>query len=133
VVLDVTTRAQIITTLVAAINAQLPDSVRAYDLDDLPGERPDTYVEITLSRRPIDESRRADGSLSFVGYRLGTRVVARYATSARAAQGRCSAALDFVSMTFPDGATAVIEFETEDDVAPDDGWFSALTDWTFSI
>lgn len=132
-VLVVTTREQIVTTAVAAINAQLPDDVRAYNLDDVPAKRPATYVEVTISRRFIDDARRADGSLSFDGYRLGTRVVARYATSARTAQDRCRAALDFVSLAFPDGAGAVVEFETEDELEPDDGWFSALTDWTFSV
>lgn len=128
-----TTRDQVLEGVVAAINAVLPADVRAYDSDDVPTPRPKTYIEVMVSRRFIDDERRADGSLSFTGFRIGTRCVARLSSNVRQAQTDVTAALDFVTLTFADGLSGVVEFETEDEPRPDDGWFSALTDWIVSL
>lgn len=121
--------AALVAAVVAAVNAQLPAHVRAYALGDLPSSLPETYVEVSVHRRYIADTARADGSLSQHGYRILTRRVAKKAPNAYELSTRLNAALDFNTLTVGDHEV-VVEFETSDLPAPDDGWFSAADYWT---
>lgn len=113
---------------VTAINAKF-STTRAYELDDVPATRPDYYVEVAVSRRLVSGNRRGDGSKSFKGYRLTTRVVALTITNARLLEQKVTEALDFVALG---SDVTPVEYETSTSVDPDDGWFSGVTSWTFS-
>lgn len=121
--------AALVEAVVAAVNGQLPAAVRAYALGDLPQSLPDTYVETSVHRRFIADTVREDGSLSHYGYRILTRRLAKKAPNAYELSSRLNTALDFATLTV-DGHEVVVEFETSDLPAPDDGWFSAADYWT---
>lgn len=118
--------------VVEAINAQLPARVRAYALEDVPDALPPAYVEVSVSRRYVGDGHRGDGSLSRRGYRILTRRVAEDADDAHQFATRITAALDFATLAVGDQET-VVDFETGDQVAPDDGWYSAADYWTCSL
>lgn len=116
------------TAAVALINAKF-SSTRAYELDEVPATRPESYVEVSVARRPIRGNQRHDGSPSFKGYRLTARFVAQSITNARLLEQKTTEALDFIALG-PD--VTPVEFETATSIDPDDGWFSGVTSWTFA-
>ncbi len=120
------------TAALAAINAQF-STPRAYSLSDVPATRPPEYVTALLIRRP-GARLNAGGSTGIVGYRLRVRAVSQASDSnVRNSLEKCRAALEFKRLTVGGKSTTPIQFETEDDVSGDDGWFAAYDDYTFAI
>lgn len=119
------------TAVLAALNASLTPKV-AYDYDEVPAERPDNYVEISVSRRFGGEPRLT-GRKGSTGWRVTTRAVSRYVSDARLMQEKCRTALEYVRLTVGGETTTPIDFESEDPVGPDDGWFSGLITWTYVL
>jgi hypothetical protein len=119
---------------VAALNAALPLSARAYDLDDLDqmAELPAMYVEVTVSRRYGGDPRNAGGK-GRTGWRVGTRFVAQRQGNAEHLKTLVTAALEEVRLTVSDQQTTPIKFESAEVIGPDDGWFSGLTLWTYAL
>lgn len=103
----------------------------AYDLDDIPATRPDTYVEVMVSRRFI-EAGRMTGKQSRTGWRITARAVAKKTGNARTVHKKVTEALEDVRLNVGGVLTSPIQFETEDPVVEDDGWFSGLTSWTYT-
>lgn len=118
--------------VVEAINAELPDRIRAYSLEDVPASLPPAYVEVSVARRFVGDGHRTDGSLSRRSFRILTRRVAEDADDAHQLAQRITDALDFATLTV-DGQETVVDFETGDLPAPDDGWYSAADYWTCSL
>lgn len=121
---------------VEVIKARLSAAAKApaYDVDeieDLP-KLPVNYVEVHLSRR-FGGERRADGSLDAIPRRLSTRVVSQTVTNARLLEERVRASLEFNTITVGGRTSTPIDYETSDSIEPDEGWFSALTDWTYVL
>lgn len=120
----------------AALNARLGELSTpraAYDLDNLPPELPDAYVEVTVSRRFIEGSPRSDGEKTSKGWRLFTRAVARTSGNAERLHELCSEVLEFNELAVDGQRTTPLEFETADPVQPDEGWFSGAWTWTYLL
>lgn len=121
------------TAVLAALNAALPASVRAYDLDDVPSPRPANYVEVTISRR-FGGERRLTQQTGVIGWRIAMRAVSQTSVgNARVALERCRKALEFKPLTVAGETSTGVQFETEDPADYDDGWFSGLYAMTYTI
>ena len=117
----------------AAMNTDLPDSVPAYDLNDVPSPRPAEYVTALLLRRQ-GARLNTGGSTGVVGYRLLVRAVSRTSPdNVRKSLETCRAALEFKRLTVGTQTSTPVQFETEDDMGSDDGWFAAYVDYTFTL
>lgn len=116
----------------AVLNAALTPKV-AYDFDDIPATRPADYVEVSLHRRFGGESR-ASGQKWVTGYRLAVRSVSQASVSdARLMRLKAKTALESKFLTVSGETSTPIQFESEDPIGPDDGWYSGLTLYTFTI
>ena len=115
----------------AALTAQ---SAAPYDLDDLKAlaTPPAQYTEVTVSRR-FGAQNRATGSTGRVGWRITTRAVAKTVSNAREMRKRTAAALSYVRLTVDGDQTTPIQFEGEEPIGDDDGWWSGLTTWTYTL
>lgn len=119
--------------VIAALNAGLPASVRAYDLDDLPATRPADYLEVTVSRRAGGELR-STGATKTAGWRVTTRAVSKVSVSnARTTLNKARLALEFVNLSVGGKTSTPVQFETQEAVEPDDGWWSGLIAWTYAL
>lgn len=119
--------------LLAKLNTALPAAVRAFDLDEVPTPRPREYVEITLSRR-FGGSRRLCQRTGITGWRVTVRAVSQASVSnVRKSLETCRKALEFQQLTASGETSTGIQFETEDPADPDDGWFSGLHAYTYTI
>lgn len=102
-----------------------------FDLDEVPSRPPDNYTQVTVTRRFGGEQRSSgerDGRL----YRATTRQVGKTVSNARNLRTK-SAGLEGAVLTIGSATSTPIEFETADDIGPDDGWFSGLETWTFAL
>lgn len=122
----------VLAAVVARVNTGLSFGA-AYDVDDLPATLPDDYVEVSVSRR-YGATGRACGWQATVGWRILTRAVSRtYADNARRLTAQTRAALEYAVLAAT-GAEAFestpVQFETAEEVGPDDGWWSAVTTYT---
>lgn len=119
----------------AAIFAALTGANAApYDLDELrdPATRPAAYNEVTVSQRAGAPNRNV-ASTGRTGWRITTRSVAKTVTNAREMRSRARTGLLYVRLTVDGAVTTRIQFESEEPIAEDDGWFSGLTSWTYTI
>lgn len=120
------------TAALAAINAEFT-TTRAYDLEDVPNDRPADYLEVSLSRR-FGGNLKQGGSMDVVGYRLTVRAVSQHSVSnVRHSLDKAREALEFVRLTIGASTTTPIQFETEDPADYDKGWFSGLLAFTFAL
>lgn len=127
------TAQQTMTAALAALNAALPAAVDAYDLDKVPSPRPAEYVTALLVRRS-GARLNSGGTTGIVGYRLRVRAVSQTQTAnVRKSLETCRAALEFKRLTVGSQRSTPIQFETEDDMGGDDGWFAAYVDYTFTL
>jgi hypothetical protein len=104
----------------------------AYDLDDIKAlpSPPARYVEVYLTRRfggPLRGDSR-DAELR----RLSTRVVADTVTNGRLIEDRIADAFRHSTLSVAGTATH-IEFESGAAFGWDDGYWTALTDWTLAL
>ena len=112
---------------IAALNAS---NAAAYDHDDVPATLPPYFTQVTVSRRfgGVMRGERPTSTL----YRATTRAVAKNVTTAREMRRR-AAQIEGTSLTVGGEKTTPIQFEAEDAINPDDGYFSGLTYWTFAL
>lgn len=126
------TAQQTAAAILAVLNPAL-DPRQAFELDEVPAERPSEYVEITLTRM-FGGQRRNCGGIGTTGYRLTARAVSQFAVSnVRKSLETCRAELEFLRLVVGDRTSTPLQFETEDPAAYDDGWFSGLHAYTFVI
>jgi hypothetical protein len=118
--------------VLTALNTALTSNMRAYDYDEVPATRPDNYVEVTVSRR-FGGDNRAVGSTGRVGWRITTRPVAKTVSNAREMRKRVTTALNAARVTVSGDKSTPIQFEGEEPIGPDDGWYSGLSTWTYAI
>lgn len=125
------TEEQHATAIKAALTAQ---QAAPYDLDDLKAltSPPSQYVEVTVSRRYGGEER-ATGSTGRIGWRISTRAVATTISNAREMRKRAVTALLYARLTVDGDKTTPIQFEGEEPIGDDDGWYSGLSTWTYAI
>lgn len=125
-------RDDIAADLLAIINAALTPR-DAYELDDVPQPRPNEYVEITVSRYDASEKRQ-DGFAGTSAWRLTCRYVAHRITNVSRMQQLVRDAFPHPTCITVDGVeSTAVAFEVEDAITPDDGWFSGLDTFTFTL
>lgn len=121
------------TAVLAVLNAALPDSYPAYDIDDVPSPRPSRYVEVSTSRR-AGGNLRASAETATGGWRVTTRPVDQFSvTNARKAANTVRVALEFARLSVGGKTSTPVQFETSDPIEADDGWHSGLTAWTYAL
>lgn len=122
------TEAEQVAAVLALLNVDA--SPVAFTLADIEEDAalPTYYVEVGLTRR-FGGAYRVAGGVSTRGYRLTTRVVALDESNAREIQRRVTVRLEDAYV----GDSTPIEFETADEIRPDNGWYSGLTTWTYAI
>lgn len=119
--------------LVERLKAQLPARVGVFDIHDVPPARPAEYVTVLLIRRP-GGPRNMGASTGVTGYRVRVRASSNAsASNVRNTLDRCRTALEFRPLTVGTGLTTPPQFETEDDITEDGGWFAAYDDYTFAL
>lgn len=104
----------------------------AYDYDDAPAALPGVYVLVTVSRR-YAEPAYASGLRGTTPVRLTTLAVGRTVDEARWARQRVAAVVDESQTTVDGLVTTPVQFETETPIEPDDGRYSGLTAWTYTV
>lgn len=113
-------------TILAALNAVLGDA-DAYDIDEVPAERPDKYVAIDITRRWVPE-RRFGGKVMLPGYFLTVEYHARNVHDVRSMREKAVAALEDVILS---GDIGPFTFATAAEVSARDGWFDSADTFTF--
>ena len=116
----------------AVIAALKAASAAPYDLDEIPAALPTYYTEVTVTRR-YGGVQRASAQRGTQSYRITTRAVAKTVSNAREMRKRTQAALNEARLTIGGRTSTPIQFETEDVIGPDDGYYSGLTAWTYVI
>lgn len=86
---------------------------------------PNYYTEVTVTRRFGGEQRNGGGA-GTTGWRITTRAVAKTEGNAREMRRRAG----LIERTTVGDSTPVA-FEGADPIAPDDGWYSGLSTWTY--
>lgn len=115
----------------AVVAAYLALGALPYDLGNVPGNRPEKYTEITVTRRFGGEQRSSgerDGQL----WRITARQVGRVFQNAQNLRAKGSA-IEGAVLTIAGGTSTPVEFETAEVIGPDDGWFSGLETWTYAL
>lgn len=116
--------------LLAALNAKLAPK-KAYDLDEVPTTRPDSYVSFSVVWRFGGEAR-SDGYVGTDGARITTTYVARTITNARLMRSKVVDVFRHGHVAIADDV-AIISRETGDPIGEKDGWFTGWDDWTFTV
>lgn len=121
--------------VLAALNADLPVGRKAYDIDEVPSPFPESYLEVSVTRR-YAEYAGASSRRACEAWRVTTRSVGhRSVTNVREMHRRATAVLEGARLTVDGSLTSPIQFETEDPVGPDGDsteWFSGLISWTYT-
>lgn len=122
--------------VLAQINAGRPSGAtwQAWDLDDLNElvSKPGNYVEVTVSRRPTDGGTIAVAA-RIDAWRIDTRVVGESVTNVRGIRTHIRNQLENVVLTIGGLATTPIQFETAEEILPDDQQFyGGSTSWTYT-
>lgn len=115
-----------------AISAALPTWATAYEVGSVPTTLPSNYVEVSVSRRYIDDGARADGAIGTLSYRVSTFVVAQMKVNAQTLVASVTGALDFTTLAVGEDSTTVM-FETGDPAALDKDRYSAMHTWTCNL
>lgn len=117
---------------IAAFNAHLPATVRAYDRSEVPSPRPAEYVEVGAGRIFGGEPR-ACGGVAVTGFRITARALSQISVNnANESLRDCDAALEAQRLAV--GADwGLVSFESGDDPAYDDGWFDGVHTYTTAI
>ena len=116
----------------AVIAALKAANAAPYDLDEIPSTLPTYYTEVTVTRR-FGGVQRNSAQTGTQSYRITTRAVAKTVSNAREMRKRTQAALNEARLTIGGRTSTPIQFETEDVIGPDDGYYSGLTAWTYVI
>ncbi len=108
--------------------------VDTYLIDDLKGmnQLPANYAELHLSTRGRGDVRRAGRAVP-TGYRAQVRVVCGTVGNAYLALDRADTALTGRRITVAGQESTPLDAQPSDLPAEDDGYYSALAEWTFTL
>lgn len=98
------------------------------------GRLPAHYTEVYISERVTDPRHRYVGGIGSRAYRIQTRAVAKIEDNAETERAKAAAALEERFLTV--GGTessAITRGSTDNPIAPDDGWFSGLSEWLLNL
>ena len=95
------------------------------------GTLPAFYTEVFVTER-ISEYRRI-GGIGCRSWRVQTRAVAQLEDNAEQERAKTVTALEEKFFTVGGvESSAITRGATDDPIAPDDGWFSGLSEWTYT-
>lgn len=125
-------RAQVITVLSAAGCTPLTaaERVKAAAAGTLPAH----YTEVFITERVTSPEYRRMGGMECRSWRVQTRAVAKLEDNAETERAKAAAALEEQFLTVGGvESSAIVRGATDDPIAPDDGWFSGLSEWLFNL
>ena len=126
------TEQQVASTVLAAINAALPTSVRAYEPSKVPATRPGEYAVVTVVRRGGGSARA--GRHGTKGWSVYIMAASRSSeTNARNTLQRAGDAIESAVLSVAGVESTPIRFDNARAVAPDDGWFTGVKTYTFAL
>ena len=126
------TESQVVAAVLAAVNAALPATVRAYEPSKVPGSRPAEFVQVTVVRRSGGTARA--GRRSTRGWAVYFMAASRTSeANARNSLRLAGDALENRALIVGDESSTPVEFNTARPVSPDDGWFSGSSVYHFAI
>lgn len=126
------TESEVMAAALAAVNAALPASVRAYEPSKVPSKRPGEFVTVTLARRAGGSGR--SGRYSTTGwalYLLGASLTSE--ANARNSLEKARTALEGKPLVVGDESSTPVRFDNARPVSPDDGWFSGSSVFHFAL
>lgn len=126
------TEAQVIAAVLTAANTALPATVRAYEAGKVPSPRPNEFVVVSIVRRAGGNPRA--GRFETTGWSV--YVMAASASSeanARNSLRLVGTAIESQSLTVAGERTTPVRFSNGRPVAPDDGYFSGVNTYDFTI
>jgi hypothetical protein len=105
----------------------------AFDADTLQrmGTTPQTYVEVSVSRRLADAPKRVGDWAGTNSFRVLTLAVAANRANAMNLRALVRRAFDTAFLPCA-GATTPVTFVTEQLIAPDEGLWSGRTEWSLT-
>lgn len=115
----------------AAVTDELGDW-QAYEYGKVPESLPHIYALVSVERR-FTPSTRMSGYSGRSAWRLSVRTVGRSPDEARWAMARATAALDEQRLTISGAPSSLLQFESSTDAEPDEGRYSALTQWIYTL
>lgn len=111
------------------------NNAHAYTLGGLKklAQLPALYTEVVVTQRFVEGGRFGGRSSSTRGWRVQTRVVAQSEVNAQRLRAKGEAALLDRRVTV-DGlvSTQIKRAISDDPIAPDDGWYSGLSEWHYA-
>lgn len=122
------------TAILERINAALPTSYRAMELDEIERSdpRPEAYTEVVVEARAGGNLRA--GATSTGGWRFQTRGVSHSSkVDARRQLTIARQALQFTCLEIGGKQTTPIQLESAEAVGKDDGWWSGSITWTYAL
>jgi hypothetical protein len=104
----------------------------AYDYGEVPSPLPFIYALVSVDRRFIP-ARRTTAQAGRSSWRVTVRSVGRTADECRWAATKVAEALDEALLTVGGYGSTRLLHESSSDAEPDDGVFSALSSYTYTI
>lgn len=98
------------------------------------GTLPAHYTEVYISERVTNPEYRRVGGIECRSWRVQTRAVAKLEDNAETERAKAAAALEERFLTVGDvESSAITRGSTDNPIAPDDGWFSGLSEWLLNL
>jgi hypothetical protein len=95
------------------------------------GTLPSRYTEVFISERAVPATRV--GGIESRSWRVQTRAVAQIKANAETERAKARDALEEQFFTVGTvESSAITRGATDDPIAPDDGWFSGLSEWVYT-
>lgn len=133
------TEQQVATVVLGLINAALPAvappggyAVRAYDASSVPGTKPAEFVTISIARRSGGESR--SGRYVTTGWSIYVQAASQTkVANAHNSLRMAGVAIESKVLTVAGLTSTPVKFDNERPVGSDDGWFSGVHSYTFTL
>lgn len=114
----------------AVLQPALPPGVSVYAHGKEPSPLPQKWVLLTIERRYAETTHVGRTRTAWRAY---VRSVADTKHNASDLDTRCSEAIEDLLLTVDGETSTPVAHETSETVRPDDGKFSGLTAWTFTL
>lgn len=118
-----------IATLITPV---LPAGTAVYAHGRVPSPLPQMFVLLTVERA-FAETSHGVRSRTRTSFRAYVRAVADHKHNADDITDRCSAVLEDAALLVDGWTSTPVQHESSEFVRPDDGKFSGLTTWTFTL
>lgn len=126
------TEEQVVDAVLAAANAALPESVRAYEPGRMPATKPREFVTVSVVRRAGGSARAGrHATTGWVAYFMGASNVVE--SNARKWLQLIGDALENQHLIVSGESSTPVRFDNGRAVAPDDTWFTVVHAYHFAI